>query len=156
MFKRYIACAITGFLMGQVLAQSTSQRKEASLKKAFDGYFPIGVSVSPTNLVGEEAELIKSQFNSLTPENAMKFGPLHPEENRYNWAGADSVVAFAQRHQMKARGHTLIWHQQNPKWLFTDAKGDTVSKEVLLARMKSHIQAVDESLQREDICLGCG
>jgi endo-1,4-beta-xylanase len=26
--------------------------------------------------------------------------------------------------------------------LFTDAKGDTVSKEVLLARMKSHIQAV--------------
>lgn len=43
---------------------------------------------------------------------------------------------------MKVRGHTLVWHQQNPGWLFTNAKGDTVSKEVLLSRMKSHIQAV--------------
>lgn len=140
--RKFIICAVVLALTGQVLAQSPNQRKELTLKKAFGGYFPIGVSVSPANLVGKEAALIVKQFNSLTPENVMKFGPLHPEENRYNWAGADSIVAFAHKHQMKVRGHTLVWHQQNPGWLFTNAKGDTVSKEVLLSRMKSHIQAV--------------
>jgi endo-1,4-beta-xylanase len=43
---------------------------------------------------------------------------------------------------MKMRGHTLCWHNQTPAWMFVDAKGDTVSKEALLQRLKDHITTV--------------
>ncbi|SHN33481.1 endo-1,4-beta-xylanase [Chitinophaga sp. CF418] len=112
------------------------------LKDYYQSFFPIGVSVSPRVLKGEEAQLITSQFNSVTPENDMKMGVIHPRENEYNFRGADSIVAFALRNKMKIRGHTLCWHNQVPGWIFKDEKGDTVSKEVLLKRLKDHITTV--------------
>ncbi len=86
--------------------------------------------------------MILKNFNSLTPENAMKMGPIHPEENRYDWAGADAIVRFAQEHGLKVRGHALCWHEQTPAWLFTGADGKTVTREVLLQRLREHITAV--------------
>ena len=112
------------------------------LKDYYKKYFPIGVSVMPSNLKGDEAELILRQFNSLTPENSMKMAPIHPEESRYNWNDADSIVAFAQRNGLKLRGHTLCWHNQTPQWLFKDSAGNPVTKEVLLQRLKDHITTV--------------
>ncbi|HXB96134.1 MAG TPA: endo-1,4-beta-xylanase, partial [Puia sp.] len=112
------------------------------LKDAYKDYFPIGVAVSPRSLTGPDTTLILRQFNSLTPENAMKMGPIHPEEGRYNWKDADAIVDFAQRHGLRVRGHNLCWHEQTPPWLFKDAKGDTVTKAVLLQRLKDHITAV--------------
>jgi len=112
------------------------------LKDAYAGYFPIGVAVSPYALKGDQGELIKHQFNSLTPENAMKMEPIHPRENEYNWRDADSIVAFAQRNGMRVRGHNLCWHNQAPKWMFVDNNGNRVSKEVLLQRLRDHIHAV--------------
>jgi endo-1,4-beta-xylanase len=72
----------------------------------------------------------------------MKMGPIHPEENRYYWKDADSIVAFAQAHNLKVRGHNLCWHEQVPKWLFYDGSGKLVSKQVLLKRLKDHIYTV--------------
>jgi len=113
------------------------------LKDYYKDYFPVGVAVSARDLKDPaEAALILSQFNSLTPENAMKMGPIHPEENRYNWTDADSIVAFAQAHGLRVRGHNLCWHEQTPQWLFKDAAGNQVTKEVLLKRLKDHITTV--------------
>src|SRR5258705_7448644 len=112
------------------------------LKDYYKKYFPIGVAVAPGNLKTDEAALILQQFNSLTPENAMKMGPIHPEENRYFWNDADSIVAFAQAHGLKVRGHNLCWHNQTPRWLFRDSVGKNVTKEVLLQRLKDHIATV--------------
>ncbi len=113
------------------------------LKDHYSNFFPIGVAVSPQALKRpDEAAMILKHFNSMTPENAMKMGPIHPEENRYAWADADSIVQFAQRHNLKLRGHTLVWHSQAPKWIFVEANGDTVSKQVLLDRLRSHIFTV--------------
>lgn len=120
----------------------TGTAADVSLKEAYKDYFPIGVAVSPMALKSDEAGLILQQFNSLTPENAMKMGPIHPKEDTYNWAGADSIAAFAQRHGLKLRGHALVWHTQTPSWLFVDNNGNTVSKDVLLQRMKAHITTV--------------
>ncbi|MEI9908300.1 MAG: endo-1,4-beta-xylanase [Bacteroidota bacterium] len=78
----------------------------------------------------------------MTPENAMKMGPVHPEENRYFWKDADSIAAFAKRNHLKLRGHTLCWHNQTPRWLFRDSAGNNVSKEILLRRLKDHITSV--------------
>ena len=112
------------------------------LKDYYKGYFPIGVAVSPRSLKTDEAQLIVQQFNSVTPENAMKMGPIHPFENEYNWRDADSIVAFAKRNGLKIRGHNLCWHNQAPRWFFTDTTGKLVSKEVLLQRLKDHITTV--------------
>jgi endo-1,4-beta-xylanase len=112
------------------------------LKDHYSEYFFIGVAVSPRALSTDETSLIKREFNSITAENAMKMGPIHPSENEYFWTHADSIVGFAQRNKFKMRGHTLCWHNQTPKWMFTDAKGDTVSKDVLLQRLKDHITTV--------------
>jgi len=112
------------------------------LKDYYSPYFPVGVAVSPRALKTDEAKLILDQFNSLTPENAMKMGPIHPREKEYNWSGADSIVAFAKRNGLKLRGHTLCWHNQTPAWFFVDEAGKPVSKEVLLQRLKDHITTV--------------
>nr|ARK13608.1 1,4-beta-xylanase [Fibrella sp. ES10-3-2-2] len=118
-------------------------QSQKGLKDYYARYFPIGVAVNPRMIQpGPDAELIKAQFNSLTPENAMKMGPIHPEEKRYFWKDADAIVDFAQQNNMKVRGHTLCWHNQTPRWFFTDSTGKQVTREVLLARMKQHINDV--------------
>ena len=104
--------------------QSQSQNKakvEATkgLKDYYKNYFAIGVAVSPQSLRNpDQQKLILEQFNSLTPENAMKMGPIHPKENEYNWRDAHSIVAFAVRNKLKIRGHNLCWHNQAPAWMF--------------------------------------
>lgn len=115
---------------------------EKGLKDYYKNYFPIGVAVNMAAIKGPEAELIAREFNSVTPENDMKMGPLHPSEHQYNWSNADAIVAFAQKHGMRIRGHNLLWHNQAPAWLFKDSLGNTVSKEVLLRRLKEHITTV--------------
>lgn len=122
--------------------QIVSQDQQKGLKDYYASYFPMGVAVSPRALKTDESKLILAQFNSLTAENVMKVGPIHPEENKFNWTPADEIVAFAQANKMKMRGHTLCWHNQLPPWMFVDQKGDTVSKEVLLSRLKTHITEV--------------
>lgn len=116
--------------------------QEKGLKDYYKNYFLIGVAVSPRMTEpGPESDLILKHFNSMTPENAMKMGPIHPEENRYNWAPADKIVDFAQKNGLKVRGHTLCWHNQTPAWFFTK-DNQPVSKEELLARLKQHITDV--------------
>jgi len=112
------------------------------LKDYYKDYFLMGVAVSPQALKGPEAALILKHFGSMTCENVMKMGPIHPKETEYNWGPADEVVNFAQANGLKMRGHTLCWHNQTPPWLFKDAAGNEVSKEVLLNRLKEHITAV--------------
>lgn len=115
------------------------------LKDYYKNYFTIGVAVSPRALKTDEAGLILQQFGSMTAENAMKMGPIHPRENEYFWNGGDSIAAFAKRNNLKLRGHTLCWHNQTPRWLFTDSStgtAQTVTKEVLLKRLKDHITTV--------------
>jgi endo-1,4-beta-xylanase len=109
------------------------------LKDYYKDYFPVGVAVSIRDIHGPDTTLILQQFNSLTPENSMKMAPIHPEEGRYNWKDADAIVDFATSHGMRIRGHNLCWHEQTPPWLFRDAQGAEVTKEVLLQRLKDHI-----------------
>jgi endo-1,4-beta-xylanase len=113
------------------------------LKNYYKNFFPIGVAVNPNQLKDSvQSNFILKHFNSLTAENAMKMGPIHPEEDRFFWRDADAIVDFAQQHNLKVRGHTLCWHNQTPKWMFHNKDGKLVSKEVLLQRLKDHIYAV--------------
>jgi endo-1,4-beta-xylanase len=117
-------------------------KDQKGLKDYYLKYFPVGVAVAPSSLEGAGSELILKHFASLTAENVMKPGPIHPAEDRYFWDNADRIVNYAQENNLLVRGHTLVWHQQTPAWMFKDANGNTVSKEVLLARLKDHITQV--------------
>jgi endo-1,4-beta-xylanase len=121
---------------------AVAQSADKGLKDYYSSYFPIGVAVSPQILTGPEKDLIIKHFNSLTAENVMKMGPIHPEENRYNWEPADQIVDFAMANGMKMRGHTLCWHNQTPPWFFKNGEGTQVDKETLLKRLKDHITEV--------------
>ncbi len=77
----------------------------------------IGTAVTGSKLTGTYGDIAGAQFNSLTPGNAMKWGSVEPTQGTYNWTEADQIVAFAQAHNQQVRGHTLVWHSQNPSWL---------------------------------------
>lgn len=103
------------------------------------GFF-VGAAVSARPLEREPlyAQTLAREFNILTPENAMKFGPLRPARDRFNWRDADSLVSFAEANGMKIRGHTLVWHSQLPGWL----SGGIQTKDELAAILREHISAV--------------
>lgn len=143
-----IAIFFIGF-HGKLFAQSSvsshiTSNVNKGLKDYYSQYFPIGVAVNMRSLKGEDSALIVREFNSITPENDMKIGPIHPREDQYNFANADAIVAFAQRNNLKVRGHNLVWHHegQTPKWIFKDKDGNQASKELVLQRLKDHITAV--------------
>lgn len=77
-------------------------------------------------------------FNTITTENALKFGPLSPARGQYNFDEADAIVKFAQDHKIKIRGHTLVWTNQLPEWL---TQG-TWSRDELITILHDHIGTV--------------
>jgi hypothetical protein len=125
------------------------------LKDYYKDYFSIGVAVSPRSLKTDEAQLILQQFNSITPENAMKMEPIHPLENEYNWKDADSIAAFAKRNGLKLRGHTLCWHSQAPLWFFTDSARQTGFKRSFIKAFERSYHHSCNPLQRHRLRMGC-
>jgi len=112
------------------------------LKDYYKKYFVIGCAVGMNSLHSADTNIIIKEFNSVTPENDMKMGPIHPSENVYNWKNADEIVAFAQRHNIGVRGHNLLWHSQEAAWMFKGPDGNPVTKELLRQRLKEHIFTV--------------
>lgn len=82
--------------------------------------------------------LLAREFNLLVPENAFKFAYVHPTPEGYDFSGVDPLMAFAKDHNMKVRGHPLIWHEQLPTWL---DEGE-FTRDELLEIMHKHIQTV--------------
>ncbi|KAF4410222.1 MULTISPECIES: endo-1,4-beta-xylanase [Streptomyces] len=62
-------------------------------------------------------EIVREQFNSITPENAMKWESVEPERGRYDWAAADRIADYADANGQQLYGHVLVWHSQLPAWL---------------------------------------
>jgi len=137
--------ALVLLILGVSISCGTFGQKPSTikgLKDYYKDYFPIGVAVSRKTLSGDEAKLLLQEFNSITPENAMKMEAIHPHEDFYFWRDADSIVNFAQNHGLKIRGHNLCWHEQVADWMFKDKEGHLVTKDVLLKRLKEHITTV--------------
>ena len=133
--------AALALLAGPVFAA----HHEAALKDAYADAFRIGVALNRAQIMGQDAgalSLAARQFDSLTAENVMKWERIEPVEGQFDWTAADALVAFAEAHGMEVAGHVLVWHQQTPDWVFQDADGKPASRELLLERMRTHIQAV--------------
>ncbi|MBV8115181.1 MAG: endo-1,4-beta-xylanase [Silvibacterium sp.] len=99
----------------------------------------VGCAVVPEKLTGEPeyAGLVSAQSNILVPENAMKWKALRPAPDKFNFSGADTIVAFASAHGRKVRGHNLCWHVAIPDWFAA-----TVTKDNARQILTEHIRTV--------------
>jgi len=123
----------------------SSGQQPRDLKDAFKHSFLIGAAINRRQFSEQDVRgvaIITSQFNSITPENVLKWGSVHPEPNKYDFLGPDRYVAFGEKYHMFIIGHTLVWHKQTPRWVFEDAKGKPVDRETLLGRLRDHIHTV--------------
>lgn len=81
--------------------------------------FGAAVTIEPLRSDATYRERFASTFDSLTPENEMKWEQLQPSVARFTFADADRIVEWAERHGKRVRGHPLVWDQQMPAWLAT-------------------------------------
>jgi endo-1,4-beta-xylanase len=124
---------------------STFAQGGPTLRSAYKDHFLIGAALNHSQDSGRNAraaEIAARQFSSVTAENDMKWQSLHPERDRYRFENADAYVKFAEKHDMKVIGHTLVWHSQTPGWVFKGGGGRDATRDELLAVMKEHIMTV--------------
>lgn len=112
-------------------------REDLHLSEKYREYFPVGVAVRLDN-VNRYREILK-HYNSITMEDELKFCNVHPQEDVYSFEASKEILKFAMANNMSVRGHTLIWHEQVPDWVFSSEK---LSRDVLLKRMEEHISIV--------------
>jgi endo-1,4-beta-xylanase len=117
----------------------------ATLKDAYQGSFRIGAALNRAQFEDRDQRgnpIIAAQFNTISPENALKWESVHPREGGYDFRQADEYVEFGEKHGMFVIGHTLVWHSQTPQWVFRNSEGQPLTREALLERMRDHILTV--------------
>ena len=128
-----------------VLAAAAQAQTTPTLKDAFHGIFRIGAAVNQAQFEERDtrgAPIIAAQFNTISPENVLKFEVVHPRLDAYNFEPGDRYVAFGEKNKMFIVGHCLVWHSQTPRWVFQDADGKPLTRDSLLERMHDHIHTV--------------
>ena len=118
--------AIIGVLLLGGFTQTATGQNPATLQEAYGHAFLIGSAVNESIVSGADTaarDVVLRHFNTITPENVMKAGPINPEPGVYRFAPADAFVAFGEAHDLFIVGHTLVWHNQIPAWFFQDDTG---------------------------------
>jgi endo-1,4-beta-xylanase len=111
----------------------------------------IGAAARPAELSEPAyAATLAREFSMLEPEDALKWDTLRPDPQSFDFYQADQLVDFATRHNMKVRGHTLVWHRQLPDWIthggFTPSQLSTLLElhiKTVIAHYKGKIFAWD-------------
>lgn len=133
----YLAIVVLGWVM-PVYGQAT-------LREAFREQFLIGGALNERQFSGRDPRgegIAQNHFNTISPENILKWQSLQPLEGKFTFAGADRYVEFGEKNGMHIVGHTLVWHHQTPKWVFEGPDGKPASKELLKQRLRKHIHTV--------------
>ena len=118
----------------------------ATLKDTFKSAFLIGVALNPRQFSDTDPRttaLIAREFDCATAENDMKWQLLEPKPDEFHFARADQFIDFCANQNLVVIGHNLCWHAQLPAWVSKpDLAQETLTREILLARLKNHIQTV--------------
>ena len=133
-----------------------SLRTHATARGLLNG---CAVNVGALEAVPGYAALVAEQSSIVVAENAMKWSPLRPTINTYEFEQADALIAFAERHRIKVRGHNLCWHRQLPTWFEAEANAGNARRlltehiERVAGRYAGRMQSwdvVNEAVQVED------
>jgi endo-1,4-beta-xylanase len=89
-------------------------------------------------------QTLASEFNMLEPGTQLKWSTIEPSQSVFDFAPGDEIIQFAASHQMRVRGHNLLWGMANPEWLgngparsYTNFSGDQLER-----ILTNHIQTV--------------
>jgi endo-1,4-beta-xylanase len=99
----------------------------------------IGTAVN-TDALADDATYraaVGDQFDSVTPENVMKWEAVEPQRGQNTFAAADGLVDFARAHGQLVRGHTLVWHNQLPSWLTSGTWTDDELRSILRQHIRT-------------------
>jgi endo-1,4-beta-xylanase len=128
-----------------------AERNIPSVYQSVASVFPIvGAAVIPGDITGEPGVLLSKHFNSITSGNDMKWDATEKTEGVFSFTTADNEVTFAKNQSppMNVRGHTLIWHNQTPAWVFNHTDGTPLvgtsadDQALLTQRIQNHITQV--------------
>lgn len=128
--------AIPGLLGGSGLAETATDDRQAiagaGSLKAHAGARGLltGCAVNAALFRDDEGfrRLIAEQYSIVVPENCLKWNILRPTVEAYSFTDADSLVAFAEVHGMKVRGHNFVWHEALPNWFAGTVNKDNAKK----------------------------
>jgi endo-1,4-beta-xylanase len=144
--KRSISIlAAFSFCLILIIVFSFRSQRENSLKDLFEGSFYIGAALNLAEVSGTEVRALptlKQHFNSISPENGLKWVKVHPEPDTYDFSYGDKYVALGESLDAFVVGHTLVWHEQIPDWVFENSDGSSKTKAELLTTLESHIEKV--------------
>ena len=143
--KKITTLALAAAMASAAFAQKTTQTDIPTLQEVMGPYFLVGAAVNTDLTDGKTPDVekvVQAQFNQVVAENCMKGEENHPEVNRFDFSDGDRLAEWAQKNGKTLTGHCLVWHSQPPKWMFTDKKGNLVSRETLIGRMYNHIMTV--------------
>lgn len=118
---------------------------DPSLKEIYKDSFLVGAAVSQAVFTGRDAvsaAIVRKHFNTITAENVLKWQHVQPKPGVYPFEAQDRFVEFGEKNGMFIVGHTLVWHNQTPEWVFQDEHGGPASRELLLGRLRDHIHTV--------------
>ncbi|HIK39845.1 MAG TPA: endo-1,4-beta-xylanase [Thermoleptolyngbya sp. M55_K2018_002] len=77
----------------------------------------------------------------LVPEWELKWAagdlPLRPNLDRFDFTRSDEMLRFARANGLSLRGHALVWHLSNPRWL-----RETLNPSNAEQLLTSHIRTV--------------
>jgi len=123
MAKRILAKTSTD--SGQTITGEGSLKAHASARGLLTG-----CAVSAELFRDDETfrNLLAEQYSILVPENCMKWNWLRPTAETYSFDDADRLVAFAETHGIKMRGHNFVWHEGLPRWFAGSVNKDNAEK----------------------------
>ena len=109
-----------------------------TIKDTYRNHFLIGMAGDlPGNYSDIERNLVKENFNIVTPENCMKPALVHPGEDTWRFERPDALMKWCADNNIAVHGHTLVWHAQTNAWFFRDGDKATVTQ-----RLKDHISTL--------------
>ncbi len=119
---------------------SSKETKKPSLKKVFEADFLMGAAINDGHINGTDTialKLIQKEYNTITPENIMKWMYIHPQPDSFYFEMADKYVALGEKNNMHIVGHTLVWHSQIADWM------QEVKDSVAMAKyLEKHINTI--------------
>ncbi len=143
--KRIVFVLSVIFLFNNCKEDTTQKKNELlivtpSLEHLFANSFKIGAAINDQIITESDTaglRLLRTEFNSITPENVMKWAEIHPTPDTYNFDISDKYVALGEKYDMNIIGHTLLWHSQIGPWM-NEVKDSTTMADYI----EEHISAV--------------
>ena len=84
----------------------------------------IGAAINNGVLTNNETayiDIVKAEFNYITPENIGKWGSIqNSTSDLWDFSALDNMIAFAEENEMAFKGHALVWHRQAPNFVNSD------------------------------------